>query len=423
MLINLNFKTPIFFTIAFILAILFSCKKTYTDIGTNLQNQNDLTLHYNVLSDIAASVNLDDSVATDERSKILLGSYIDDIFGFSQASIAMQFRLSSYDVNFGTNPVVDSIVLYMDYTGFYGDTSTQQEISVFQLNQSIFKDSSYYSNRNISQMANSSSIANINTSFSPNSNSTLHIPLNNSFGMSLIADSGYYANNDTFLLQYQGLYITTTPVSSNGAIIYFDPVSENTKITLYYHNDSQDTLSFDFLINENCAYFNQFVHDYSGSTFYNNINTDSSLDNLFIQSMGGVKAKISLNDLISWKDSGKIAINKAELVLRINDLNNDMQLFPQPERLLLEIVDNNDGFDGPIDYYMESDYFNGYYGEQSMTYVFNITGHVQRIINGEETNTELYIFPESNKISSERIVIANSDTNKIKLNITYSKFK
>jgi len=225
-----------------------SCKKEHSDIGTNLQNQDQLTLHYTDTTGIRSTIVKEVSVTTDERSKVLLGSYVDDIFDSSQASFATQFRLSSYDVDFGTNPVIDSVVLYLDYVGFYGDTTTQQEIKVFQMAQDIFRDSTYYSNEDMSVLADLSSplAPQTITSFSPNASGSLNIRLDNSFGTSLIADSGYYTNNDTFLTQYKGLYITSTPVTTNGAIIYFDPVSENTKMTLYYHNDAKDSLSFDF---------------------------------------------------------------------------------------------------------------------------------------------------------------------------------
>ncbi len=402
----------------------FSCKKENSNIGTNLQNQDQLTLHFTDTTVIRSTITKDDSVTTDERSKVLLGSYIDDIFGLTQASFVTQFRLSSYDVDFGANPVVDSLVLYIDYVGFYGDTTTPQEIKVFSLAQDIFRDSSYYSNEDMTFLANlSSPLAQTTTSFNPNNTGSLGIQLDNNFGTSLIADSGYYANNDTFLTQYKGLYITSTTVTANGAIIYFDPVSENSKMTLYYHNNSNDSLSFDFLINENCAYFNLFDHNYTGTSFENDINQDTATDDIYIQAMGGVKAKIDLSELLSWKDSGNIAINKAELILKINDVNGDMQLFAPPERLLLEIVDDNDGFDGPIDYFMDNTYFNGYYDESTNSYLFNIAQHIQKIISGEETNTSLYIFPENNKVSAERTVLSNNGSNRIKLNITYTKFK
>ena len=409
--------------ILFFLGII-SCKKDNSDIGANLQDQNQLTLHFTDTTAIRSTIVKDDSVTTDERSKVLLGSYNDAIFGLAQASFATQFRLSSYDVNFGTNPVVDSLVLYLDYVGFYGDTTTSQEIKVYKMAQDIFRDSSYYSNEDMTTLADMSSpLAQITTSFSPNNTASLSIRLDDNFGTDLIADSSYYANSDTFLTQYKGLYITSTPVTANGAILYFDPISENTKMTLYYHNDSNDSLSFNFLINENCAYFNLFNHDYTGTAFENDINQDTATDNIYIQSMGGVKAKIDLDRLLTWKDSGNIAINKAELVLNINDINNDKQLFSPPNRLLLEIVDDNNGFDGPIDYFMDNTYFDGYYDNTNNSYTFNISQHVQKIIDGEETNTSLYIFPENNKVSAERTVLSNSGNNRIKLNITYTKFK
>ena len=62
----------------------------------------------------------EDSIKSDDLSSSLLGSYVDPVFGKTNASFLTQFVASSNQLDFGSNPIADSIVLSMTYSGYYG---------------------------------------------------------------------------------------------------------------------------------------------------------------------------------------------------------------------------------------------------------------------------------------------------------------
>ncbi len=67
---------------------------------------------------IAYNINNNDSIRSDaaKLTYALLGAFNESQFGMQKASYVSQVRLSSYDPDFGTNPVVDSVVLVMKPT-------------------------------------------------------------------------------------------------------------------------------------------------------------------------------------------------------------------------------------------------------------------------------------------------------------------
>ena len=73
-------------------------------------------------------------------------------------------------------------------------------------------------------------------------------------------------------------------------------------MTLYYKNDENDSLKYDFLINEHCARFNNFNHyDYSDAVpeiIDTNITLGDSI--LYLQAMGGIKTKIMFPNIQIW---------------------------------------------------------------------------------------------------------------------------
>ncbi|MFA5781348.1 MAG: DUF4270 family protein, partial [Bacteroidales bacterium] len=133
----------------FLLSFLFSCEEPDI-VGLEVQPPNDKmdVVFCDTITLVAYSVK-EDSIRTDETVYNLLGSNYDPIFGKNSASFYSQARLSSNNANFGSNPVLDSIVLSLLYKGIYGDTSAQQTVKVYELAENIYKDSVYYSNREI----------------------------------------------------------------------------------------------------------------------------------------------------------------------------------------------------------------------------------------------------------------------------------
>ncbi len=89
----------------------------------------------------------EDSLRTDTLfSQHLLGSYDSPVFGKTYANIYSQVLLPSNNIDLGSSLILDSVVLTLDYAGFYGDTAIQHKILVYQLTEDLGVNTEYYSN-------------------------------------------------------------------------------------------------------------------------------------------------------------------------------------------------------------------------------------------------------------------------------------
>ncbi|MCF8365549.1 MAG: DUF4270 domain-containing protein, partial [Bacteroidales bacterium] len=154
-----------FFALLMILALLGSgCENDPDQIGINIQPEADkLNVAYtDTLSVFAHSVYVD-SVRSDETSRTMAGSYHDPVFGGSTVAWNLQLLLSSASLELGDSPVLDSMVMSMEYTSValsgdddlvaYGDTTTTQTFRIFELDETIYSDSVYYSNYEVAVKA------------------------------------------------------------------------------------------------------------------------------------------------------------------------------------------------------------------------------------------------------------------------------
>jgi len=413
--------------------IFYSCEKDPSNLGLDLQPESDRVNGLTFETTVKAYTAREDSLTTDERTSALLGSYSDPVFGRSDAAFMTQIRLSTSNVSFGTSPVADSIVLYLDYRSYYGDTNTTQNISVFEIKNSLYIDSTYYSNLDPANYSPESILTNP-LAYSPRPNDTvLTIKLNDELAQRIVAtDPANLTDNAAFLTFFKGLYLKVDPILSNGAIIYFDLLSARSKVTLYYHNSS-DTIShkFDFLINSSCARVNLFQHDYTLATSININDSTSQGSLLYLQAMSGLLNKIKLPaDTLSKLNN--IAIVKAELIIPVDNSNSDTNIYKIPTKLLLVCYNSLGKYEFVPDYLVGDSYFGGYYSNYDKSYHFNISRYVQQVINGYETSAYtgvdkrtdygLALIVSDNRVSANRVVIKSPyQTDGMKLSITYLK--
>jgi hypothetical protein len=195
----------------------------------------------------------------------------------------------------------------------------------------------------------------------------------------------------------------------------------DTKMTLKYN----DSLSFNYLISNTTTCFNIFDHNYETAVFTSQI--DNNPDNtVYLQSAGGTHTRICLENYEHWKDSS-IAVLKAEMILPVSSLFTEDEIFFPPISRLLFTVDQGDGtFAFPYDYNIDGSdgkiYYNGYLDEDEMVYRFNITRYFQSLIDGENPNNNLKLFPQNTKILGNKIILDNGANGKMfKLSLTYTK--
>ena len=439
------------------LIIYTGCNK-YNDLGMNILPSSDLISVGNVVfkDDILAYTVRDDSIETDEAPKSLLGSLNDPIFGNTTINFAAQFRLPSFP-DYGTNPEVDSTYLFLYYRIFYGDTVTPQHIKVYELNERIYSDYTdsthashnykYYEYTDLKSMASNQLLGELEFTPKTEIDSTtldtvyqvLRIPIDNSLANKLMsADSFTVADQQRFLDYFNGLYIESERVTDGGAIITLETVTDGTipyaALGVYYNNDENkalsepDTMVMSYVINQFSARINQMTHDYSGTPFAANLDKETGIDSLlYLQTTGGLKSRIYINNLVSWKDTlpalegDTLVINKAELVFQADTVNTFIDSFPPPNRIYFLAIDSTGQGVVPKDYYFSPSYYSGYL-YSDYTYRFNITQQVQDIIDGKIENRGFELITGMKNSDPKRVVLKGTTSNTgIKLVITYSR--
>ncbi|MFN7013651.1 MAG: DUF4270 family protein, partial [Bacteroidia bacterium] len=154
---------------------------------------------------------------------------------------------------------------------------------------------------------------------------------------------------------------------------------------------------------------------------------DSSIgkQKVYIQSMGGVKTKVYFPYFKNIAANGNVIINQAELVLSVNEDESVTNQYSPHNRLTLAAA-REDGTNAIIIDQLESEiYFGGNYNTTTKEYRFNITRHMQRLINGQVTEDYgLFILPSGGAVNANRTVLHGSDKEHpkhIKLILTYTK--
>jgi hypothetical protein len=436
-----------FFILSLILIAASSCNEESV-VGLNVQPASDLlNVGWKDTTTLVTTTVREDSLHTDNSvivgADALIGTYIDPVFGKTSASLYTQLRLPTNSPDFGINPQCDSIVLSLTYSsGFYGKKERkQQRISVYQLSGTMSETNDYYSNNTLSYLSNDLANGHVFTP-RPTTNVVvmgdtikphLRVPLENNFGQVILNNPAHLASNSLFQNFTKGLYITSdlvSPVSGEGNILHFKMGDAQSKLTIYYHNSNtinNDSLRYDISLSSVTRY-SAFSHDYTTAYSYlQNALTTASVDTaLFIQSLAGTKAKIEFPYLMNWKDSGKIAINRAELVIKVDTTISFYKLdtFAAPAKLILfGINELNMNYALP-DVFDSNESFGGVYDAAKKEYRFNIDRYIQQTLNGSRANTGLYLVATGGAVNANRVVIGSGSSKgyqKMKLNITYTK--
>ncbi len=438
-----NYKIQFFLLISLVMIALAGCEE-YSSIGVEVLPAGDLVSVRNSVEQTRAFTFSEDSIRTDEATKSLLGSFTDSLFGNTTINFATQFRLYSFP-DFGPNPGVDSIRLYLYYRIIYGDTITKQKFKVYELEQSLDVDSKYTQSVDLKSMCYNEMLGELEYTPRIRLDSTsadtfyqlINIPINISLGEKLFnADSSNLINNDVFLEYFKGLYIETEKLTEKGGtILSLESLSDGgnfdgSALVLFYHNDSirsstggDTALIMPYIISKYSARVNNIVHDYSQAPFYENLNKETNEDSLiYVQATGGLKSKILIDQLTSWRDSVNTAINKAELVFQIDTVASQVHKFAPPDQLLFTVVDSTGVEFLPIDYGFSPTLYGGKL-QDDYTYRFTITQQIQEILDGKAKNYGFYLTPALKNNEANRVVLKGSTSKSgIKLIITYTKF-
>ncbi len=426
--------------------IVAACNKKPEQIGANLQPDQDRiqVLQTDTIAINAYSV-LEDSIRTDEPSQILLGSMFDPTFGKTVASFYTQLRLSSNAPDFGTNPVLDSLVLQLAYSGHYGDTTTMQTIRVQELVHDIYLDSNYFSNQHIVRdpfdYANKQFYPRPTAPF-PFDGDTLQAMIrvrlsdqSPDLGNKILnAPAEFLVSSDMFAEYMKGIYVTVDPVGSDGAISYFDLPSNLSRATIYYHNDSEDSLRYELMISANTVRFNHFEHfnyaDASPEFKAQLLQGDTSLgqEKLYLQAMGGLRVYIGFPNLqrLVQTTGKKMIINEARLIF--SGYEDEPEFTPPSKLALVKRTGDDQNYMIMEDQLDGEAYFDGNYKASVNEYHFRITRYVQNLIDldADEEDYGLYALIIGASSKADRWVFNGTnpqqevDQKSFRLQIIYS---
>ena len=426
--------------ILLLLVVAWGCKQGDQTLGVDLLPGVKIldTRYHQEKTSISTSVYTDTKIRVDRPKYNLLGSFNDPVFGRTDASFVAQFRLPFYRA-FLPTAAIDSAVLIMTYKTIYGDTVSSQNLQVYELASSLNYEAKYLSSFNVGNLAATEPIGTGNFIPKFRTDSTkvdtttqvIRVRLKNSFGSSLLGiDSLNLASSDLFLNVFKGLYIRSTPISRKGTLVSIinapmaNTTESNPRIFLYYHDAKSDTLSYGCEITTNSANVASYVHDYSNAKFYTNLNKENNTDSLiYIQPAGGIKSKILVPSLSTWKDSANYAINKATLTFHADTIMSDSRRYEMPKRLYLTL-DSLGTEIFPADSKLSSSYYGGFYDATTATYSFNVTQHLQQIITGKKQNYAFYLVQSERNFSAKRVVLKGLGSSKpVELNIAYTIYK
>lgn len=381
--------------LAFFLCIItISC--TDPDIlGLEIQPESDNILIFSsISSDFKIEVESEDSLRTDNIVSLTLGEIHDPIFGLNSAGFYTQLLLTENNISLGTNPLVDSVVLSYTYSGYYGEISQFDNISVQKIVTDLHNDSVYYSN--------SFQLTDINTDnveefiISENNNPNIRIKLKNTFGQEILdLGSEILLDNETFLSEFNGLGLSA---SGSNAMLYLNPNGSESYFKIYYHNDenTSDTLSLDFQVGGDAARVNIFNEKKS-----ENIIGDSS--KIYIQSMAGYKAKLSFNNIDTLREllNDKV-INKA--TIEFNVLDDSQAEYLAHEKLVLVRLNSAGENIFLSDFLLEGDaYFGGNLSNEK--YQFNITRYLYQLLTNSDFTSDLYLLSVGGAVNANRTLL------------------
>ncbi len=340
-----------------------SCNET-TPIGLNIIDDEEL-LSTSVVDSFSiklATVSSDSINSSDRSRSYLFGNINDPTFGKANAGLYAQFLLRASNPNIGEMPVFDSLVLTFAYnsTLLYGNAVSNNSLLVYELEEGLSRTETYYSNQEISynprvigekrdflyEPSDSNLIVtSIDTLGMPVQEKVLphlRVRLSDELGNRLLNQIGDIAfeNDVNFQQFFKGLYLL--PTNTNNTISFFDVISEQSKMTLYYTNDAGGLGTLDFMMNLSTAVINHFEHDYSNTPIEEVVDKplDSEVTVAYVQAMGGLEVDLEV-PFLNQAVLGQVAINKAELEVYQVEVPGDA-LFSAPFALGMVLINEDE---------------------------------------------------------------------------------
>ncbi|MEO5909643.1 MAG: DUF4270 family protein [Pelobium sp.] len=404
------------------LFILGGCKNP-SGIGLDVDPANALSSNLDTTVTVTTKLLRPDSTLVNFTEKSALGYFKDPIFGTTTNNMAVALTLPNASFSFGANTSLDSAVLVLPLSGFYGDSlNTNYTLEVRQLNELLYNETkkTYYDNKKWSFKSNLLATKNFGARYRDSiiiqdiivgKKDTvkkvipqLRIKLDPTFitNMILKSDTLNLVSNKAFSNYFKGLYISLNKNSTtnNGGTFLFDTYSTGAaRLDIFYKKKTNaivDTLNTSLAIaGSNGFAVTELTWDMAGTAVQSTLQNPATSNNkLYLQSFNGTYVKVDFPDLNKLKTLGtNIAINRAEIVLKI-DQGSETPYIPIPRlRIYRWDIANRPQFlpDEIPGEPRSTGVIGGFYNAAKKEYVFNCPGYIQDLLSGRLKNYGTFI--------------------------------
>lgn len=444
------FKRFAFCWLCSVAILLQSCREDLT-VGKNLIPGSDyLNAIFTDTLSLHTKTVREDSLNARDLSVYLLGAMHDQVFGKTYSAIYTQLRLSTAGISFNDTAYIDSAVLSIPYATYYGDKNAFHFLKVYRLSDTISSATNvkYYSNQTfpffqtpVGSKLHFSTIK--DSSFTEDNvkyNAALRIRISEVLGQEILnqkADGAFKSNAD-FKNYFKGLLIApdTTYGFAKG-MIGLSVRSDESFLILYYHTPNTTGKKLRLPLNSNAVNVNYHKHNYQGSIVQTALSNPSQQNDslLFVQSMSGVKGKITIPYL---SELGRILVNKAEIeITKAVKKYDDDTIYTEPLQMVLLAADSLGknslipdqllNLNGQPVYGGKKFTFTDVNGTTYVRYKFSVAAQLQLIINEKKSDYGFYLLTFPSNQLADRVVIGggnrNGDGYQMKLNLAYTKIK
>ncbi|SNZ01476.1 DUF4270 family protein [Flagellimonas pacifica] len=380
-----------------------------------------------------------DSIVTGQSTRMLVGKYVDPVFGAVSAASHLGLVPAEYAID--AEAKYDSIAFHLAYDGYYyNDTTRSNTIQVKRLLKTLrpVEGDDFYNSTTVTY--NEDELGSFSYKPRPLEADTLEIRLSDNFGADLFEklQDKLIINSDEFIDYFKGIALVPGE-NDDGSIIGFSKEPAAGFVRLYFSTDEeneqvQDYIDFGLNLSETpVPFFNQITTQDPIEPLTNlndqevNLNSSDADGLSFIQSGVGIACRIQfpyIKNIYDIKGQGTIM----DAVLRLKPKNgtyND-QLIIRDE-LLIYVVDRNNNITeqlsidegSPITGILNRDNeeFNDIY------YEIPLASYLDKLLSTElETNEALVLLPNGFNSTVDRFVLNGSGTSSYsaKLELIYA---
>lgn len=408
------------------LFFLPACEKPKS-IGADIIPSGDLlNLNFTDTVEVEIETRMSDSVRTDEEPVNMFGNMIDPEFGRIKTSTFTNFRLAGSNLFLGDSLSLDSIVLKLELTGYYGNYTDLQLLEIFELDQKPIRENAYYNSDSL-PCKTTNLIYPGRNSLKFNSDSefkqTLSLRLSDELGLKLLnASSLELQNNENFNDFFKGLYVSTKPIAQTsrepGAVYYFKPEGTISGLYLYYNGkigeNYSDTLSYRFQMNEDAARFTRIQRSETQGKLYEDV-MNSTSNNQYLLLQAGIPLSVFVK-FPKIHHLFPVAVNKAELEIPVLSEYMGADSKYQPPTIIQGKQADATGKT------TETGFTSAIYDVERKAYRVALSSYSQQMINNSAINHGFYLSSLNSSTNINRVVLSgkNHPTRKPKLLLSYT---